>query len=292
MISILSNSNCCGIIRHTVPISLKASAATTTVECIALAALASFIVAYYLPHAAAFIGVGTCGATILFNIGLFSFTNRQELFFGGRPLQNELHIDLRKYRGEQIKVDIGDQEYFFYKNFIIPFYEEWEGNNDLNFNDFFNQKILQDNDLLRDVANHRLRLFTRDEREKLRISFTDEGALMQIGLEGAERESILLPGSYIFVLKEIDHIDSMYLSKKEQTPQGRVHHSSFFHDQTVKSAGMVTIGEGGYLTSVQMYSGHFLPTRANIPVIQNFLKESISNYSDLNISISMPLGYF
>ncbi len=291
LISTISNTNCFGCFRKLNPLSLKSSILCTAIECVALAALGGWIGFYFHPHYTSYIGIGILSGSIILNNSLFLFINRQNIFFGGYPLQKQLEVDKNKYGAEIIGLQIDNKTCYFYGAFINPLHVEWQKNPaGLSFEDSIGEKIFQEENFKKKLMNNELRILTSEERERVCVHF-EEGRLLQIGLDNAnDLNSVIPKGEYIFVLQKINDKKQLYLAKKELTTKGRIQHSSFFHSLSVKSAGMITIDDNGRISKLVMHSGHFLPTNENIPIIQKFISNKIPK-DRLNFDISMPAGY-
>jgi|GEM_PF-4548498 len=290
MISTIFYTNGLGCARSTNPLTVNKSVLCTAIECLALGILGGCIGYFFHPDYTAYIGIGVCSAGILGDISLFFFVNRQNLFFGGLPPQKKLNVGKDKYEVETVVVQIDNEKCYFYGAFLNPAYLEWKNSDSkTDFQGFINAKIASEQNFKSDLINNKLRVLTAAEREQTRVHFKD-GKLMQLGLDHEKSEiEVMAPGEYIFVLQKVNDKKELFVAKKELTKKGRIQHSSFFHHDTIKSAGLVTIDHNGHITKMEMHSGHFMPKRENIPIIEKFIKEKLGS-AHLNFEIDVPAG--
>lgn len=295
MISTMFYANCVFCIRKANPLSVRDSTISTVVECVALAVLGGCVGYFFHAHYASYIGIGACGVGIITSLGLFCFVNRQNLFFGGYPKQKRLDIDKSKYGVETVPLTIDGEQHYFYGSFLNPTYLEWKKvENELTFQDFIDRKIGADMTFKAKLMENKLRLLTPEERSQVQVHFDfDNGRLLQVGLDNDQEAPTQMPeGEYIFVLHKVEGKKLLYMAKKGPTAKGkgRIQHSSFFHHEQMRSSGTITVDKTGRITKVEMWSGHFLPTRENIPVIKKFLEKYIpAQY--LTFDYVMPAAY-
>lgn len=188
-------------------------------------------------------------------------------------------------------------EVFTYGNILKPHVEEWiaeteKGKTDLNFQDYFNNKMEANERLKQQILSEKVRYFDDTDRKKTEIIFQNK-QLMQEGLDSDSKDPTglkpLAPGSYAFVVADVKDAQGsierkFYATPKIKTKKGLIQHSSFARGGNVVSAGMLEINNQCQLIGVRNKSGHYKPTAKELALLIKHLMDSGFDVSTLHVT--------
>jgi hypothetical protein len=188
-------------------------------------------------------------------------------------------------------------EVHLYGNKLKKYVLEWmdqcrNGQFQGSFQDYFSQKLNEDDEVKSLVEKHRVRYFNPEELKQTETTIVD-GRLQQIGL-GSQDNSIkpLQPGKtpYAFVIMDVVENEELktklYLAPKTRTAQGKIQHSSFPRGGSVKSSGLIFVNQrldGTLSISLSNRSGHYRPTTQELIVVLDLLKSQGYDISTIYI---------